>query len=255
VTDRQALIDRLRPLVERAAPGALFAFDADGTLWSGDVGEDVFHEAVGRGLLREAARAALAREATAYDLDSAGGASEIAARLYTAHLAGIYPEREVYAMMAWCYAGFSTSELLALSRVAFERTGLAGRLHRELEPIFQFAREAGVRSVIVSASPFAIVCEAARLWGIEADAVTATRPALDGDLILDHLASAVPYAEVKPLALRELSPAGELIASFGDSAFDIDLLLAAELGVAVRPKPALRARLVDLPAILSLTDT
>jgi phosphatidylglycerophosphatase C len=251
VTDIRELIERLRPLVRGSAAG-LFAFDADGTLWSGDVGDDVFHAAVGAGLLREAARPALMREASAHDLDTAGGASELAARIHAAYLAGRYPERSAYAMMAWCYAGFSRPELTALACATFERTGLAERLHGELEPILRFAREASVRIVIVSASPHAIVCEGARLWGIEAEAVAAARPALDGETILDHLVSPVPYAEGKLLALRELSPEGELIASFGDSVFDIELLRAAQVGVAVRPKPALRARLPELAGIALL---
>lgn len=244
----QSLVEVLRPLAERT-PGGVFAFDADGTLWSGDVGEDVFHEAVGRALLREEARPALAREASAYGLEASGSPNQLAQRLYDAHLTGGYPERSAYAMMAWCYAGFSLSELLSLTREAFERTRLAQRLHPELVPIFELARATGVRIVIVSASPRPVVCEAVRLWQLDADAVIGARPGLQGDRISDHLVGVVPYAEGKPEALRDFAPKSELLASFGDSVFDLELLHAAQVGVAVRPKPALRARLAELTGI------
>lgn len=241
----QALVELLRPLV-KSAENAVFAFDADGTLWSGDVGEDVFHAALDGGLLRQHAQPALAREAAAHDLDPSGSAGQIAARLYAAHLSGGYPERSAYAMMAWCYAGFSRAELAALVREAFERTRLAERLHAELEPIFELARAEGVRVVVVSASPWPVVSEAVRHWRLAADAVIAARQRLDGELILDQLDGTVPYAEAKPEALRRLVPNADLVASFGDSVFDLELLQAAEVGVAVRPKPALSERLSGL---------
>jgi phosphoserine phosphatase len=245
------LLETLAPLATATA-NALFAFDADGTLWSGDVGDDVFHEAVTSGLLREEARDALAREASAHGLETAGSSSAIAGRLFAAYHAGKYPERSTYELMTWCYAGFSSDALTALARRTFEQTGLATRLHAEIAPILRFAREAGVRIAVVSASPLLIVREAVRAWGLEGDAVAASCPALAADVILDHLAAPIPYAETKPHKLKALAPEHELLASFGDSAFDIELLCAARVGVAVRPKPALRARLADLPGILLL---
>ena len=246
------LLEMLAPLVA-ATPRGLFAFDADGTLWSGDVGDDVFHEAVTSELLRDDARDALAREASAHRIETTGSPSSIAARLFAAYLAGSYPERSAYALMTWCYAGFSLSELNALARRTFEKTGLTQRLHLELAPILRFAREAGVRVAVISASPLPIVREAVRAWGIDGEeAVAASRPALTSDVILDHLAAPVPYAEAKPPAVKALAPNHELLASFGDNVFDIELLRAAKMGVAVRPKPALRARLAELPGIVLL---
>jgi phosphoserine phosphatase len=67
-----------------------------------------------------------------------------------------------------------------------------------------------------------------------------------------RLASPVPYAETKPVALRALMGEGELLASFGDNVFDIELLRAARMGVAVRPKPALRVRLAELSGVVVL---
>lgn len=252
VTSRE-LVGQLEALVASSSNG-VFAFDGDGTLWSGDVGEDVFHALVTGGLVREAAHPALEREARAHALDASGTPSEIAERLFAAYLAGKYPERDACAMMTWCYAGFRLSELDELTRRVFEQRGLARRLHRELEPVFELALRRSLRIAVVSASPLAIVQRAAAEWGLSADVVAASTPALSGELILDHLHTPVPYAEVKPRALRALFPEHELIAGFGDNVFDIDLFRAARLAVVVRPKPALRARLSELPSAVLLAE-
>lgn len=249
--DERRLLTRLGALAENHENG-LLAFDGDGTLWSGDVGEDVFNEAVTAGLLRKEAREALQREAAAYAIETDGDSSELAARLFAAYLAGTYPERDVCAMMTWCYAGFSREELLTLARHAFARADLADRLHRELEPVLSFAREKGLRVVVVSASPQLIVEEAVTLWGIPPSDVTASRAAFDAERIAPRLASPVPYAEAKPTALRAIAPERELLASFGDNVFDIEMLKAAHLGVVVRPKPALRVRLPELTGLVVL---
>jgi phosphatidylglycerophosphatase C len=245
------LVKMLEPLL-RTTPSGLFAFDADGTLWSGDVGEDVFKLAVEQRLLRDEARAALAREASSHAIDPSGSASAIAARLSAAHFAGTYAERDAYAMMTWCYAGFTLEELTLLAQRAFAETRLGERLHAELAPILALARKARIPVAVVSASPLPIVREAVRLWDIDADAVTATRAAVASGRLLDRLAAPVPYAEAKVTALEALFPKHVLLASFGDSAFDLELLRAARVGVAVRPKPALAARLEELASIATL---
>jgi phosphoserine phosphatase len=42
------------------------------------------------------------------------------------------------------------------------------------------------------------------------------------------------------------------LASFGDNVFDVEMLCAARLGVAVNPRPELRMRLVELPGVVVL---
>lgn len=231
---------------------AVLAFDGDGTLWAGDVGEDVFNYATLRELLRDEARDALALEARGHGIDESGSPSVLARRLFDAYIAGKYPERSVCAAMTWCYAGFTRGELAELIERAFEEKQLASRVTRELEPVFEFARSAGLRTVLVSASPEPVVELAARLWGIGPGDVAAARPACEGTRILPRLEQPVPYAEAKLSALSALVPNAELLASFGDNIFDAELLGAARLGVAVRPKPALEARLHELPGVVRL---
>lgn len=235
-----------------SAEDGVLAFDGDGTLWSGDVGEDVFHHAVERGMLQDAAGEALRAEARAFGLDPSGSPSELAKRLFAGYLEGVYPEREVCAMMAWCYAGFTLEQLGACIEDALSLRSLPTRKNRELTPVLDYARAKSLRVVVVSASPQHIVERAALEWGIRAEDVAASRPATSENRILPRLAAPVPYAEAKVSALSALVGRSRLLASFGDNVFDMDLLRAAELGVAVRPKPALRARLSELPGIVVL---
>ncbi len=254
ILDASAVIERLKPLAASAAR-AVLAFDGDGTLWAGDVGEDVFHAAVKERLLRDAALPALQREAETYELSPAGDANDIAERLFSAYLEQRYPEREACAMMTWCYAGMRRAELMELAEHTFAARNLAQRFHRELTPILDFARSNGLRAVVVSASPEPIVETAARGWNIPLADIAASRAREeDGGVIAPELARPVPYAEGKPLALRALVADAELLGAFGDNAFDVELFLAARMAVAVRPKPALRRRFVEVDSICVLSE-
>ncbi len=227
---------------------AVMAFDGDGTLWSGDVGEDLFHAALQESYLLDAARTALLAEAARYGItiDPAGDSNQLARALFAAYLAGEYPERETCAMMTWCYAGSRASDLAALAERVVQAGDVKGRLAPELEPIIRWARHAGVRCVLISASPRAVVEPAGALWGFGPADITAATPAQEAGRILPHLAAPVPYAEHKLSAGRELFQDARWLGTFGDNVFDIDMLKTAELGVAVRPKPRLRQELAAL---------
>jgi phosphoserine phosphatase len=251
IAARDLLQARLEAVFADSTEGVL-AFDADGTLWSGDVGEDVFHLAVKSEMLLEAARDELGRIAEQYQLSSAGTPSQIALRLFEAYLSGIYPERDVCSMMSWCYAGWSIAELRRHAQRAFAETHLAGRLFLGFESVFELAKRRGIRAMVVSASPQTVVEEAAAHWNVSPEDIIACRPATDGDRILPALAAPVPYAAEKPAALARATGSRPVLASFGDNVFDIELLRAARLAVAVRPKPGLRARLGELPGVVVL---
>ena len=105
---------RLRPVGARqlvrelaADSGSLetaLVFDADGTLWFADVGDDVFLATIERGLLKDEAREALSLVAARHNLPAGGSATEIARTLRDASRAGWLPERDMFEVMAWCYA-------------------------------------------------------------------------------------------------------------------------------------------------------
>lgn len=226
----------------------VMAFDGDGTLWSGDVGEDLFRAAMREQYLLPDAREALLAEAERYQiqLSNSSDANSVAGVLMAAYLAGKYPERETCAMMTWCYAGRTVAEVEQLAREVLEEEDLESRLTPELEPIVDFARSAGVRLVLVSASPRAIVEAAGKSWDFGPADIAAATPAIESGRVLPRMNGSVPYAEAKLSAGRALFGSARWLAAFGDNVFDIDMLTTAEMGVAVRPKPKLAS---ELPAL------
>jgi len=246
--DSKGIIERLER-ERRGAPSAM-AFDADGTLWSGDVGEDVFEFACENGLLREPARAELARIAQGHGLEPRGTPSDLARALYAAYRRGLVDERLTCEIMTWSYAGSSIAELRAMARNAFEKRGLRARVRDELGPVRQWAEREGVRVAVVSASPEAIVIEALDFVGISVFAVAGAVPVVMDGTIAPRMAAPVPYGSDKCTAGLRVLSGHDWLASFGDNSFDVDLLRAARVRVAVHPKPALVARLGEIEDVL-----
>lgn len=242
------LVRELKSRLRSDRPSAL-AFDADGTLWSGDVGEDVFRFAVQHGRLREAARAELDRQALSRGFPCASDVNATAQLLFDAYLDGRYAEREICELMTWCYAGYSVPEMVSLVREALIAAQHAQRLNEELRPIVDFAREHQLRTIVISASPRITVEVAASAWGFAAHDIAASTPRIVGGVIAAGMAEPVPYGAAKCVAGRALLGSSHWLAAFGDNVFDMDMLLEAELGVAVRPKAALRARLAEIPGV------
>jgi phosphoserine phosphatase len=240
----------------QSGPSAL-AFDADGTLWSGDVGEDTFLGACEGGLLREEARISLARVAGEYGISSEGTPSALAARLFDAYRAGTIDERLTCEIMTTCYAGYTEEELRTLANRIFAARGLRERTRAQLTPILAWARAAGVFVAVISASPRVIVREGLRVAGIDVDvdvvgaAVAATDPTSHS--ILPTMVEPVPYGPQKCVVGARILSGHDWLGSFGDNAFDVDMLRAARVSVAVCPKPALLARLPEVPNVLVLS--
>ncbi len=247
----EQLISELESRFSGAERCAL-AFDADGTLWSGDVGDDVFRFAVAHDRLREAARAEIERQALTRGFEIFANVNTTAEHLFEMYIAGRYPELDMCELMTWCYAGHSLTEMRELALEALETAKHSQRLHRELRPILEFARSRGVRTVVISASPRATVEQATRLWGFAAEDIAASTPRVIDGMITSSMAGAVPYAAAKVAAGRALLGSARWVASFGDNAFDLEMMQEAEIGVAVRPKPALEARLAEIAGVVRL---
>lgn len=248
----ERLVTELGALLGDSDPASVvMAFDGDGTLWSGDVGEDLFRVATRDAFLLPEALPALLAEADRFSIPlgparASGNANAVAGVLLAAYLAGQYPERETCAMMAWCYAGRALAEVDALSRAVLEAEDFPARLTPELGSIIEWGRSAGVRLVLISASPRSIVEAAAAKWGFASHDIAAATPALLDGRVRPELAAPVPYAEDKLTAGRALFGSARWLAAFGDNVFDIDMLQTAEMGVAVRPKPKLASELAAL---------
>jgi len=242
------LIAELESRLRHDRPNAL-SFDADGTLWSGDVGEDVFRFAVAHGRLRESARAEIDRQARIRGFDCFADVNATAQQLFEAYLDGRYLEREICELMTWCYAGYTLPELGELVREALAVAKHAQRLNEELRPILDFARKNALITIVVSASPRTTVEVAASAWGFAAHEIAASTPRVVSGVVEPHMAGVVPYGADKCVAGRALLGSSHWLGAFGDNVFDMDMLLEAELGVAVRPKPALRTRLAEIPGV------
>jgi len=240
--------------LERArVPGpAGIAFDADGTLWAGDVGEDVFETACDTEFVRDEPREGLERVCAAHGLPVNGSPSELARRIYAAYRNGQVDELLTCEVMTWSYAGHSPDDLVGFAREALAARKLVDRVRRALEPVFEFALREEIRTVVVSASPEVIVTEALRMAGIAVSAMKGAQPAVSDGRIQPRLAGRVPYGPEKPVAGRELLSGHDWLGSFGDNAFDVEMLKAARIGVAVHPKPALVARLGELSNVVVL---
>jgi phosphoserine phosphatase len=253
---RTVTVNDLLFAIDEAAkrdPGGALSFDGDGTLWAGDVGEDFFGALLEDGV-HEPAREALAREAAAENVDASGTAKEIAHRIHEAYLAGTFSEERICEIMTWAAAGRSQTELDGFCAEVIEAVGLRGRLHGETIRVVEHARRVGVEVFLVSASPRAIVEQAAKLVGIDLAHTIAAREACDAAGIIQcAVQRPIPYGDGKVTRLRErLGTERVLYAAFGDNAFDVPMLREARLPVAIRPKARLVDRAAEIPALVML---
>jgi phosphatidylglycerophosphatase C len=248
--------DRVWARIEQLAqeqPGGLIAMDADGTLWGGDVGDDLFHAFIRHGRVEPPALDVLREQARHHDLSDAGSGSDVARGIYAAYVEGRFPEEGMCEVMTWCFAGWTRPEVRAFARKVVEDGELPSRLHDEVLWLLERARESGLDTIIVSASPIDVVAEAARCIGFPESSIVAARPRWQGEVMLPAVERPIPFGEGKVQRLRERAGAGRLLyAAFGDNSFDVALLASARLGVAVRPKPRLRKRADEVDGLVEL---
>jgi phosphoserine phosphatase len=238
----------------RAQPGGVVATDGDGTLWKGDVGEDMFHAFLHHGRVEPPALEALRREARDHGLSDAGTGADVARRIYGAYVAGHFPEQRVCEMMTWCFAGWARAEVRSFARAVVDRGSLATRLHAEVFCVLDRVRAAGIDVVLVSASPAPVVIEAGSRVGFREAWVAASRPQFSDDTMLADVERPIPYGDGKVIRLKErVGEARVIYAAFGDNAFDVAMLAAAQIGVAVRPKPRLRDRAHTVAGLVELS--
>jgi len=234
----------------------VLAFDADGTLWSGDVSDDVFLAACREDWLLEGVRPSLTLQASAIGIDTTGSASAIALRLFEAGQQGVLDECTLFAIMTWCYAGRTIRELTEYAAKVLLLKSLPQRLRAEMSEILQWARHRNVRCVVVSASPHPIVAWAAAHWGFSPELIIGTMPQIREGAIVDQLLEPVPFGTNKCTLLKRRFTGHRVLACFGDSKFDFEMLECAEMAVAVSPKPSLCSSLLRLSrAVVLITGS
>ncbi|HEU5077165.1 MAG TPA: haloacid dehalogenase-like hydrolase [Polyangiaceae bacterium] len=239
------IIEELERELSHAGDAAI-AFDGDGTLWSGDVGEECFVAACLAGRLSPSLEPRLAREAEEFGIECSGTASERAWQLGEAYQAGRYPELRVCELMIWCYAGWTEAELAEHVRQTLAAKQSKVEVYEPLLPILSWARSRSIHCIVVSASPGLVVREAARPLGFSAEDIVAGYATVADGRLSDSLAGPVPYGETKVSTGRSRIGHRRWLASFGDNVFDVDMLNAARLPVAVRPKARLLAVLGEV---------
>src|SRR5690606_15652627 len=105
------------------------------------------------------------------------------------------------------------------------RRKLDERYYAPLVRVIDWAREHDLETVVISASPsFVIEIAAAPLGFVENDIAGCTPQVAENGAYLPALTSPLPYGQTKADALRRLLPGAHVVASFGDSAFDLALL-------------------------------
>jgi HAD superfamily phosphoserine phosphatase-like hydrolase len=233
------------------APPAL-ATDADGTLWDGDVGIDLFEALLAARGARPEALAALRGEADAAGIHLPAGADAhaAAAALYEAFQAERYAEDRAFAMMAWVFAGWSEDDLSAFVDGVLEQQRIEDRYRPGLLSILDWARAQEIEVIVVSASPRMIVERAVARIGIPAGRVLAMTPRIEGGRVAPELGAPATYGDGKVRALQRERPGLDLLAAFGDSAYDAPLLRAARVPVAVTPSAKLLALAPTIPGLL-----
>jgi phosphoserine phosphatase len=239
---------------------AALAFDGDGTLWSGDVGEDFFHATVALGrFLPPAVEAmrAVGRAAglAGMDVDEVGAGRgfshdagvAIARRVFDGYLERKVPEDVICEVIAYICAGWTEDEVKRLAHEVVERTGVAGRLHRQVGEVLAWSREARLEAFLVSASPRPIVEAASASCGFDRDHILAATARFADGVMLPEVIRPIPYGPGKAVLLAKRLEGRTLLAAFGDNVFDVPMLQAARVAVVVEPKERLLDCLAALP--------
>jgi phosphoserine phosphatase len=196
----------------RSSPGALAAFDADGTLWREDIGEAFLRHLISLGWVT---------------LPDGGDP-------YEAYERRVDEDRAAgYAYAAQLQAGLS-EEQVAAEAGSFARSWVPPRLIADAAALRELCARAGLLPVVISASALPIVRAAAPLAGFARWAGIETR-VVSGRFTAE-LVLPVTYAAGKVAKAAGLGLQGRLALACGDSLTgDLAMLEAARIAVVVAP--------------------
>jgi len=245
----------LRRLAEVRRDGDAVATDGDNTLWRGDIGQSMFDRAREKKALRSEVAPAMVAEAKKYGVPLAGVEAAdphaVAGALNDALVAGTYPSREAYAMMAWCFAGYTPDEARAFAEATLDDFGFADAVFAHVPMLIDFCRAQGHHFWLVTASPAPIARAAVERLGLPESQAVGMEPEVKDGRLQPWLVSEPTYAEGKVRRLRVHTDAA-LLAGCGDSLYDAALIAEARVQVGVGPSVALRAKLEEMPAAVAL---
>ena len=193
----------------RELPGALAAFDADGTLWREDVGEAFLRHLVSLGWVKlpDGSDPYAAYE-RAVDQDRATG----------------------YAYAAQLQAGLVLEQVAAEAQ-RFASRWVPPRLIGDTQGLRKLCAESGLRPLVISASALPIVLAAAPLAGFAPEQCRGIEVQIREGKFTADLVQPVPYARGK---IAAASQTGRLGLACGDSfTGDLPMLEAAQVAVVV----------------------
>jgi HAD superfamily phosphoserine phosphatase-like hydrolase len=200
---------RLRP--------TLAVFDCDGTLWAGDAGERFFDWELNRGVL-------------------APDIVRWARERYAEYKAGKVSEDDMCGEMVTLHKGLKEAEVLRLSKEFFEEK-FVQNIFPEMRQLISELQDSGCDIWAVSSTNEWVIGEAMKHFGIPQGKILATSVEIENRIITDRLIR-VPSGIGKPKAILEVigRPPD---AAFGNSRWDVEMLLIARYAVAVNPNPDL----------------
>lgn len=228
------------------------AFDADGTLWSGDIGDDLFHAMLAGDAFLPSTRDALAKETELAHIRPGITPTATVRSLFDAFQRGTYPELRLLEVVAWGLAGRSAAEVRTYVRDVLAKTRAVERVNEETLTVVRALQQRSIPVYVVSASPREVVEEAVRDFGITPDRVVAATAVYENGAMVADVERPITYGPGKVLNLRKRIGDTPILAAFGDNTFDADMLRAAHVPVAVRPKPGLRQLEPTIPGIVEL---
>jgi len=259
VTVEQILDEAARLAEDHEGTRLVACFDADGTLWSGDLGEAAFDHAHLHDVVDEdTVRGPIARFLADYDLgivdDGPRTVERTLALVSAALLDGRFEEAgarrgrardetlaDVYMMQTWCYAGRTLDALRAYGQRVFD-DHIARTVFAHTRPLLHGLADRGFALAVVTASPFFLVEHAVSSLCPPGTRLLGMSTAVDDGRVLPRAGTCV-YGPGKARAIARAFGEGAPALAFGDTVAggDREMLRAARLPVAVRPKGAHRA--------------
>ncbi len=206
---------QLREALEAVAvPGAVAAFDADGTLWRVDVSDDLLDYVDARGLIAAP--------------EGSPGCRAHCDRL----CATDRPTGYRYATAV--YAGLPEATVAAWAQASWEARGVH-EAHASLAALVRWLRGRGVRVVIVSASPVWAVLPGARWLGLDDRDVFAMDVEREGDRLTDRVVEPTTAGEGKVQRLQRELGHTRLALGCGNTVDDLPMIRQGAVRLLVDP--------------------
>lgn len=208
----QQFVDSVLQLKVRVA-----AFDCDGTLWSGDAGETFFDWEIKRGIVTpEVGRAMRSR--------------------YAEYKAGKVSEDHMCGEMVTMHQGLPETAMMEAA-TDFMSSAFPGRVFPEMQELVRRLHDDGCEIWAVSSSNEWVIRAGMNQFGIPHDRILAAKVELEEGMVTSRLIR-VPSGPGKPKVLGEVVRKN-IDAAFGNSKWDVDMLVHAQHAFAVNPNPDL----------------